>query len=134
MAIWDSVSGGRLPLESLQQIPSALAPNVGFEENCGSERRALKPTKMAQLVSLPPSISALRKVYSITSSAATSKVCGTVMPSVFAVDHRHLLVMLRMENRLFAWNWLGSGDVLDAMNLPYSLGGSIVDTTNLGRI
>ena len=34
---------------------------------------------------LPPSIDALRKGHSITSSAATSRVCGTVSPSAFTV-------------------------------------------------
>src|SRR5580700_6700962 len=52
-----------------------------------SGRRKLQPLRqlMTHSVILPPSIAALRKVYSITSSARTSNDDGTSRPSAFAV-------------------------------------------------
>jgi hypothetical protein len=61
--------------------------SVAFEPKrtwTGRQRR-LNRSKMTHSVISGPSVTAVRKAYSITSSAATSRVCGTVNPSALAV-------------------------------------------------
>jgi len=73
----------------VQYWPLAAAP-VGDCRGCfrgQSGHGRFQPSRqlLTHYVSLRPLIAALRKVYSITSSAVASSVCGKVRPSAFAV-------------------------------------------------
>ena len=68
-------------------VSSDIAPraNVGVQGNSGRDKESPNPTFLNHHVSLLPSIDALQKVHSITSSARARIDCGTVRPSALAV-------------------------------------------------
>jgi hypothetical protein len=76
--------------------------HVGFcgryQGNNGHRAKSAKMSRMSLSVTSPPLNAALRKVYSITSSASASSVCGMVRPSASAV-----LRLITSSNLVPAW-------------------------------
>ena len=64
---------------------SAAQSNVRFRGRSGLVIDGRIRSLVIHGVISPPSIAASRKIYSITSSASTSKLCGIVRPSALAV-------------------------------------------------